>query len=114
MLLTQRKFTLWTVLLVAVVLLNIAGDAKAEAVVNGSATATILAALTVTADSAIRFGNILQGVPVTVSNAANDSSAVFRISGQILGKQIYLFLYKLRHNLVGQEQTFFSQPHVIF
>lgn len=82
MLLTQRKFTYWTILLLAVVLLSTAGDVKAEAVVNGSATATILSALTVTADSSLRFGNILQGVPVTVSNASNDSSAVFRIAGQ--------------------------------
>lgn len=82
MLLAQRKLTLGTILLIAVVVLSGAHQAKAEAVVNGSATATILAALTVTADSALRFGNILQGVPVEVSNASNDSSAVFRISGQ--------------------------------
>ena len=79
---THRKSILWTILLLAVVLLNSAGDVRAEAVVNGSATATILAALTVTADSSLRFGNILQGVPVTVSNASNDSSGVFRVSGQ--------------------------------
>lgn len=112
MLLTQRKFALWTILLLAVVLFNMAGEVKAEAVVNGSATATILAALTVTADSALRFGNILQGVPVEVSNAANDSSAVFRIVGQT-GATVWISLTLppyLSHTTNAQDRmdTFFG------
>jgi hypothetical protein len=82
MMLSQKKIIVVALALIALVTLSGTQEAKAEAVVNGSATATILAALTVTADSSLRFGNVLQGVPVEVSNASNDSSAVFRVSGQ--------------------------------
>lgn len=103
---TRRKSILWTLLILVVVLFNMAGEVKAEAVVNGSATATILAALTVTADSSIRFGNVLQGVPVTVSNASNDSSAVFRIAGQT-GATVWVSLTLpayLSHNTNAQDR----------
>lgn len=68
--------------IIALAILLSGQSTQAQGVVNGSATATILTALTVTADSAIRFGNVLQGVARTVSNASNDSSGVFRIVGQ--------------------------------
>lgn len=71
------------VLAIIVLAILLSGQStQAQGVVNGTATATILTALEVTADSAIRFGNVLQGVSRTVSNASNDSSAVFRIVGQ--------------------------------
>jgi hypothetical protein len=84
------KFSLAKLLLLAMVFVIGAGlvsSVQAQDVANGQATATILAALTITADSAIRFGDVLQGVPRTVSDASNDSSGVFRIAGQT-GSQI--------------------------
>ena len=79
----NRRYTRILLLAVIVLAVMLSGQStQAQGVVNGSATATILAALTVTADSAIRFGNVLQGVSITVSNASNDSSGVFRIVGQ--------------------------------
>ena len=53
----------------------------AQEVAIGSATATVLAAVTVTATSVMAFGDVFQGVPKTIAN--NDATAgVFSISGQ--------------------------------
>ena len=109
----KRSYT--RILLLAVIVLAImlsSQSTQAQGVVNGSATATILAALTVTADSAIRFGNVLQGVSITVSNASNDSSGVFRISGQT-GSTVWASLTLpsyLSHNTNSQDRMdiFFS------
>ena len=69
-------------LFVAACFLASPSPVKAEAVVVGNATATILAALTVTADQALDFGtDVLQGVPRTIANNVDASSGIFRISG---------------------------------
>lgn len=53
---------------------------RAQDVAVGSATATVLTVLTVSADAALDFGNVYQGVPKSVAN--NDASAaIFSISG---------------------------------
>jgi len=82
----------------------------AQDVAVGEATATILTALTVTADSAIRFGDVLQGVPVSVSNASNDSSGVFRIVGAPAREiSVYLALPEyLSHTTGGQDRMVIS------
>lgn len=111
--LRQRGYT--RIILLAVISLAIlfsAPSTNAQGVVNGSATATILTALTVTADSSLRFGNVLQGVALTVSNASNDSSAVFRIAGQT-GATVWASLSLpsyLSHNTNAQDRMdiFFS------
>ena len=94
------------VILVVALLMGGASTAGAQDVANGSATATILTALTVTADSAIRFGDVLQGVPVSVSNASNDSSGVFRIVGAP-GREVSIYLALpeyLAHTTGGQDR----------
>lgn len=69
-------------ILLLVVLVGGPSTVNAEAVVVGTATATVLAALTVTADQALIFGvDVLQGVPRTVANNIDASSGIFRISG---------------------------------
>jgi hypothetical protein len=69
-------------ILLLVVLVGGPSTINAEAVVVGTATATILAALTVTADQSLIFGtDVLQGVPRTIANNVNASSAIFRIAG---------------------------------
>lgn len=109
----QRGYTKLLILTVITLAILFSGQStQAQGVVNGSATATILAALTVTADSAIRFGNVLQGVSITVSNASNDSSAVFRIAGQT-GATVWAALTLptyLSHNTNSQDRMdiFFS------
>ena len=106
---TQRAWQLSSsalAIMLALLVLFSAQSSKAQGVVNGQATATILTALTVTADSSLRFGNVLQGVSRTVSNAANDSSAVFRIVGEV-GSDVWLSLTLppyLSHNVNSQDR----------
>ncbi len=75
---TAPKLTALAAALVALVL----GPAMvmAQDVANGSATATVLTALSVTATAPLAFGNVLQGVPKTVSKAAAEAG-IFTIGG---------------------------------
>ena len=69
-------------IMLLVVLVGGPSTVNAEAVVVGSATATVLAALTVTAPQALIFGvDVLQGVPRSIANNVDASSGIFRISG---------------------------------
>ncbi len=66
--------------------------AMAQDVANGLATATILAALSVTATSPLAFGNTYQGVPNEVARTVVDAG-VFTISGaNNAGIDLYLYL----------------------
>ena len=53
---------------------------QAQDVAVGSATATVLTVLTVSADATLAFGNVYQGVPTTIANN-NSSAAIFTIAG---------------------------------
>lgn len=55
-------------------------NASAQDVAVGSATATVLAALTVTATQALAFGNVFQGIAKSVANNSG-SAAIFTMSG---------------------------------
>lgn len=69
------------VLVVVVTLLIATTMSWSQEVTIGTATATVLAALTVTSSAAIAFGDVFQGVPKTVAN--NDAEAgIFKIVGQ--------------------------------
>jgi hypothetical protein len=98
---------LWLLAIALIVLMGGSATVQAQDVATGSATATVLTALTVTADSAVRFGSdVLQGVPVSVSEASNDSSGVFRIAGAA-GKQVSVYLALpeyLSHTTGGQDR----------
>jgi len=64
----------------------------AQDVAVGSATATVLTVLTVSADGSLAFGNVYQGVPTTVANNSS-SAAIFTIAGAAeSGILIYLQL----------------------
>ncbi len=66
--------------------------AIAQDVANGLATATILAALSVTATSPLAFGNTYQGVPKEIARTVADAG-VFTISGAAnAGIDVYLYL----------------------
>jgi len=54
---------------------------QAQDVANGTASATVVAALTVTASSPLAFGTVYQGVPKSVSKNVAEA-AVFDITGQ--------------------------------
>ncbi|MBI5267867.1 MAG: hypothetical protein HY851_11610 [candidate division Zixibacteria bacterium] len=55
--------------------------ANAQDVTTGSATATILAVLSVTATQALNFGNVYQGVAKTQDETSDANSGIFTITG---------------------------------
>ena len=57
-------------------------DVFSQDVATGQVTATVQAALTVTATQPLDFGTIFQGVPKTVGRNDDDSTAIFTITGQ--------------------------------
>jgi len=78
----QSRTTLRGALITAVALIAFAGSsATAQDVATGSATATLVVALTVTATQALQFGNVYQGVAKTVAkNVA--TAGIFTITGE--------------------------------
>lgn len=48
-----------------------------------SASGTVVTAITVAATQSLQFGNVLQGVPKTIGNNDDDSSAIFTITGDV-------------------------------
>jgi hypothetical protein len=57
--------------------------AKAQDVTTGSATATVLAVLQVTATQALNFGNVYQGVAKTQDETSDANSGIFTITGAV-------------------------------
>jgi len=87
-----KHFTIKLALFVAAILV-IAPAAMAQDVASGSATATVQAALVVTADQALAFGTVFQGVATSVANNVSASSGIFKIVGQSsAGIAIYMQL----------------------
>lgn len=79
-----------------VVLLLVGPLLQAQAVGTGSASATMVTPISITADTPLKFGNVVQGVPRKVNRTAtgvDTSAAVFTISGDDgAGITIQLFL----------------------
>lgn len=75
----DRRFYSITITVICL-LAMVSGDLVAQDVANGQATATVLAALTVTAVKDLVFGNVLQGVQKPVSNLDADAG-IFSITG---------------------------------
>ncbi len=67
---------------VAVVAMIAAPSVSAQDVTTGSATATVLAVLTVTATQALDFGNVYQGVPKVQDETSDANSGIYTITGQ--------------------------------
>jgi hypothetical protein len=55
---------------------------QAQDIANALAAATVQTAITVVATQPLNFGNVFQGVPKTIGNNMDDSSAIFTIAGQ--------------------------------
>jgi len=69
-------------LIIAAIALVLAGSgAWSQEVAIGTATATVLAAVTVAATSALAYGDVFQGVPKAVANNAA-AAGIFTISGE--------------------------------
>ena len=66
---------------VVMMALIIPSTASSQDVAVGQATATVLSVLTVTATSALAFGNVYQGVPKTIAKD-NAAAGIFRITGE--------------------------------
>jgi hypothetical protein len=66
----------------ALLMLLCGGNAWSQDVVNALATATVQTAITVVATQPLDFGNVFQGMPKTIGNNMDDSTAIFTITGQ--------------------------------
>lgn len=77
----QSRTKLRGILVVAVALMAFMGTStQAQDVATGSATATLVVALTVAAGSALAFGSVYQGVAATVANT-DAAAGIFNITG---------------------------------
>ena len=79
--LSRTKLTVIPVILAIVMIFAGSSAVMAQDVANGSATATVVTPLTVTATSPLAFGTVYQGVPKSVSKNTADAG-VFDITGQ--------------------------------
>ena len=77
--------------LVAVVLVFSGSNIMAQDVATGSATATVLTVLTVTASQALAFGDVMQGVRKSIGNNVDASSGIFAITGAA-GKEVSAYM----------------------
>ena len=98
-------------LLVAVAVLAIAFlpmTGVAQDVANGQATATVQAALVVTATQALQFGNVYQGVATSIANS-NASAGIFTVTGQGgAGVSIYMQLPDYLSTATGDDRMVVS------
>ncbi|MCK5125111.1 MAG: hypothetical protein KAR42_02550 [candidate division Zixibacteria bacterium] len=78
---SRKSFSVIILAAIVVVLLMSNSMVMAQDVANGTTTATVVAALTVTASSPLAFGTVYQGVPKSISKNVADA-AVFDITGQ--------------------------------
>jgi len=79
-------------LLTILILLTTISTVFAQEVAVGTATATVLTALTVTSSSSIVFGNVYQGVAKTVDNT-DAEAGIFKVTGQVdAGVSLYFQL----------------------
>jgi hypothetical protein len=76
---------------VSIVALFGVSSTSAQDVAVGSATATVQAVLQVTADQALNFGVVYQGVPKTVTPTDDANSGIFTVTGEG-GSQVALYL----------------------
>jgi len=90
---TKFRFNVSSVIIALAVLVFLfnTSTVKAQDVATGSATATILAALVVTATSPLAFGNTYQGVPKEVARTVAEAG-VFTISG-VANAGITMYMY---------------------
>lgn len=69
-------------LLTILILFTTVPDSFAQEVAVGSATATVLTALTVASSSSIAFGNVYQGIATTIDNT-DATAGIFKVTGQV-------------------------------
>jgi len=77
---STKKVSVWLVALAALAVM-IAPGANGQDVTTGSATATVLTVLAVTATQALDFGNVYQGVAKVQDETDDALSGIFTITG---------------------------------
>ena len=79
----HSRMKLSSILIAVVALVAFVGgpSANAQDVATGSATATLVVALTVTSTAALAFGNVYQGVTKSIAKD-NAAAGIFRITGE--------------------------------
>ncbi|MBU8933457.1 MAG: hypothetical protein KOO62_05565 [candidate division Zixibacteria bacterium] len=78
----QRRIGFAALALVVVAVLLVATTSVyTQEVAIGTATATVLSALTVASSASLVFGDVFQGVPKTVANSSTDAG-IFKVTGQ--------------------------------
>jgi hypothetical protein len=75
-------FSQGVILITLLILLLSASTGWSQDVANGTATATVLAGLTVTATQTLQFGNVFQGVAKIQGKNDDVNSGIFTITGQ--------------------------------
>ena len=84
--------SIWTVLAITLAAFAFSAiSAGAQDIATGSATATVLAVLAVTATHDLAFGDVLQGVPTTADKTVVAEAGVFQVTGAG-GKEISMHL----------------------
>jgi hypothetical protein len=79
----QSRTTFKGAMITALALAAFAGStATAQDVATGSATATLVVALTVTADQALAFGDVYQGVAKSVAKTSATEAGIFTVTGE--------------------------------
>jgi hypothetical protein len=65
-----------------ILLIALNASVRAQDVANALATATVQTAITVSASQPLEFGNVFQGIPKSIGDNMDDSSAIFIVTGQ--------------------------------
>ncbi len=103
----SRTKTLSLVTILVILLVSYSA-VMAQDVANGSATATVQAALVVTAPSALAFGTVYQGVPTSIANNLA-AAGRFLITGQgISGVSCYMQLPDYLSTSTGDDRMVVS------
>lgn len=85
------------------------GSTRADDVAIGSATATVVQAITVSATSPLAFGTVYQGVPVAIANDDADAG-IFSVSGS--GGAPVLIYFQLPEYLSLSDNT--DRMNIVF
>lgn len=78
----HQRLSRRSIIIAVLTVVMVAGSSYSQDVANGQATATVQAALAVTAAQALQFGNVFQGVAKIQDETDDALSGIFNITGQ--------------------------------
>ncbi len=104
------------IITISMILLSGAGPICGQAIGTGSASATIVTPLSVSADTPLTFGNVSQGIPKKVTRTAvgvDTTAAIFSVSGEDLaGISIQFTLPQYLYNSSGDQMQLIFENDV--